>query len=176
MPLPEQLSPVAPISHATSAPDPGPRNPASVPASGRLSWGPLCFVAGFAFLLASFPARNSDLWLHLAAGRGLVQAPGLISAMGEARPGWLYDVLCYALFSVVGGPGVVVFKALVVVVLSTVLLRKPNGDGLVARCRLHRTGPVGHEPPAAFAAGDHLGTLSRSDGARLAERRMFSAE
>ena len=32
----------------------------------------VCVVL-FAFLAASFPARNSDLWLHLAAGRLLAK-------------------------------------------------------------------------------------------------------
>ena len=31
------------------------------------------FVCALAFLLASTPARNSDLWLHLASGRSLLQ-------------------------------------------------------------------------------------------------------
>jgi tetratricopeptide (TPR) repeat protein len=84
------------------------------------------FVAAAAFLLASFPARNSDLWRHLAAGRDLAQSSPAdlgkrLSAGGP--PSWPYDLLCYALYSVVGGGGLVFCKALLVVGLALVLLR-----------------------------------------------------
>jgi len=44
-------------------------------------------------LLASFPARNSDLWPHLAAGRRL--ARGEWPPDARAASSWLYDLVCY---------------------------------------------------------------------------------
>ncbi|HZT81070.1 MAG TPA: hypothetical protein VFA26_12640, partial [Gemmataceae bacterium] len=86
-------------------------------------------VAALAFLLASFPARNSDLWAHLAAGRLL--AGGDLSAATAPPPapeggvgqGWLYDLVSFAAYSAFGGAGLVVCKALLVAGLALVLLR-----------------------------------------------------
>src|SRR5262245_24686754 len=86
------------------------------------------FIAALAFLLGSFPARNSDVWMHLAAGRQLARGPEYFSAVphfAENPPHatWLYDLACYAIYSAVGGPGLVIVKALLVVALAVVLLR-----------------------------------------------------
>jgi hypothetical protein len=72
------------------------------------------FVAVFAFLLGSFPARNTDLWMHLAAGR---------SADLLAGRTWLYALVCYGLYSVAGGAGLVFLKALLVVGIGLLLWR-----------------------------------------------------
>jgi hypothetical protein len=108
---------------------PGDQEPAPAATAGRLGPMLVVVVAVLAFLLASFPARNSDLWAHLAAGRSLVHggpspdaAPGL-SAELRADHTWLYDVLCYGLYSAVGGTGLVLVKALLVAGLALVLLR-----------------------------------------------------
>src|SRR5262249_45501347 len=37
-------------------------------------------VCALAFLLASTPSRNSDLWLHLASGRSLLQGQARLGA------------------------------------------------------------------------------------------------
>jgi hypothetical protein len=96
----------------------------AAPASGQLKWLSLLFVALFSFLLASFPARNSDLWAHLTAGRELAQAPGsLFSAGQQLLPTWLYDLACYALYTTVGGFGLVLLKALFVVGMSLIMLQ-----------------------------------------------------
>ena len=53
------------------------RRPAPAPAAapaGRGRWLAPLFLALFAGLLASFPARNTDVWLHLAAGRIVIEA------------------------------------------------------------------------------------------------------
>jgi hypothetical protein len=95
-----------------------------------------------AFLLASFPARNSDLWMHLATGRAL--------AAGEYRFGtdlfayttagadwvnhsWLFDLLAYGLYEVGGGPGLILFKAALITLLAAVLLNlgRRGGDWFV---------------------------------------------
>jgi predicted Zn-dependent protease len=77
-------------------------------------------VLAFAFVAASFIARNSDLWLHLATGRLL--------AAGEYRFGtdpfaydtetrywanhaWLFDLGLFVAFSKFGGAALVALKA-----------------------------------------------------------------
>jgi hypothetical protein len=79
---------------------------------------PYLFVALFGLLLASSPARNPELWAHLAAGRALLHG-----ALDRVSPTWLYDVVSYALFATVGGTGLVAVKAGLVAALAVVLLR-----------------------------------------------------
>src|SRR5438132_8345352 len=100
--------------------EPGP--PTSVPlpelpptpeaAAGEAPPGPgwldrlfFLLVCALAFLLASTPARNSDLWLHLASGRLLAQGhfPGRTDPFASSTTGtfwvnhaWLSDALLYA--------------------------------------------------------------------------------
>jgi tetratricopeptide (TPR) repeat protein len=116
---------------------------ADVPTAGRPSFLLVLFVAALAFLLASFPARNSDLWAHLAAGRSLARGEtsfGLDSQLpAELRVGhaWLYNLLCYALAATRGGTGLVLVKALLVVGLALLLLRLSwagRGWALAACC------------------------------------------
>ena len=83
----------------------------------------------FAFLLASFPAQNSDLWLHLAAGRNLLQPhnpdgvlPSL-TASTRTREFLLYDLLTYGLYSALGGSGLVFVKALLVAGIALILMQ-----------------------------------------------------
>jgi hypothetical protein len=76
------------------------------------------FLSALAFLLGSFPVRNSDLWTHLAAGREV--AGGHLQAFSRT---WLYDLGCYLCFSALGGTGLVGVKALVVAAVALVLLR-----------------------------------------------------
>jgi tetratricopeptide (TPR) repeat protein len=79
---------------------------------------PLVLV--FAFLLGSFPARNSDLWRHLAAGNRLAEVGPFAAGAG---PGWLFDLTCYGLYTALDGPGLVLVKALLVAGLALALLR-----------------------------------------------------
>ncbi len=85
-----------------------------------------------AFLLASFPARNSDLWMHLATGKFLAEGkyhfgvdPFAYTTGGTywVNHAWLYNLVCYSLYQTLGGPGLIVLKALLVVLLAGVLLR-----------------------------------------------------
>ncbi len=92
-------------------------------------------VAALAFLLASFPARHSDLWQHLASGRALVH--GQTDRDGGAglavvHPGnrsWLFDLTCYGLYTALGGTGLMIVKALVVVAIGVLLLRLSRAGG-----------------------------------------------
>jgi hypothetical protein len=88
-----------------------------------------------AFLLASTPARNSDLWLHLATGRAIAEgtwrfgpAPFLFN---DGQPAvvhcWLFDLLAYAVYSTFGGAALVVVKALLCVAVAVVLIRLAGG-------------------------------------------------
>jgi tetratricopeptide (TPR) repeat protein len=97
-----------------------------------------------AFLLASFAARNSDLWLRLARGRLYAHGTFLLNsdpytyttgANGWVNHSWLYDLALYALATIaggaatpVGGAVLVVAKALVVTFLAWVMLaiRRPG--------------------------------------------------
>ena len=89
-------------------------------------------VTIFAFLAASFTARNSDVWLHLASGRLLAQGrydfgvdPFAYTTDGVywANQAWLFDLGLYAGFRAFGGTGLVVLKAAAVALLAALLLR-----------------------------------------------------
>jgi hypothetical protein len=99
------------------------RQPRTGPSS-RAATVPAVFVALFALLLASFPVRNSDVWAHLAAGRQLAHgAAAAVPAPSAPHSTWLYDLASYAVYSVVGGPGLVLVKALTVVAVALLLLQ-----------------------------------------------------
>ncbi len=92
----------------------------------------------FAFLAASFPVRNGDFWQHLAAGRLLARGeygfgidPFSSTTKGVywANHAWLFDLLLYGLYSAIGGAGVVVVKALLVVALAWMMMRIHTSDG-----------------------------------------------
>jgi hypothetical protein len=91
-------------------------------------------VVVFAFLSASFPARNSDFLLHAASGRLLAQGgyvfgedPFCFTTQGVywTNHAWLSDLLFYALYAIpeIGGIAVVAFKAIVIAILALVLLQ-----------------------------------------------------
>src|SRR5436309_13755006 len=89
-------------------------------------------VVLFAFLVASFPARNSDFWLHLATGRLLAHGayafgsdPFAYTTEGVywANHAWLFDLALYAGHQALGGAGLVALKAAAVAVLAGLMLR-----------------------------------------------------
>jgi hypothetical protein len=96
-------------------------------------------VVLFAFVVACFPAGNSDLLLHLATGRAVLSG-GLpvgadpfsyTSAAGNWAPSWLFDVVLYSLHSLpeIGPAVIVAFKGVLVALLAWVLIacgRKPG--------------------------------------------------
>ncbi len=118
-----------------------PKGPALGSGPGATAAG--LFVALLGLLLASFPARNPELWAHLAAGRTL--AGGGVERVG---PTWLYDAVSYGLFQTVGGAGLVAVKAGVVAWLAVVLvyLSRTAGGWLI---------PVACTGLAVLAVGSH---------------------
>jgi hypothetical protein len=114
----------------------------------RLGAGLSVVVLLFAFLVSSFAARNSDLWMHLAAGRDLLAGryslgsdPYAYTTDGAywVNHSWLFDLGLYALYQALGGPALVVVKALTITALAWLLLRvrRPgSGVALPAACAL----------------------------------------
>ena len=93
---------------------------------------PALLVLAFAFLAASFAARNSDLWLHLAAGRLLADGgysfgvdPFAATTAGVywANHAWLADLGLFGLFRAAGGSALVVVKAALVALTAALMLR-----------------------------------------------------
>jgi tetratricopeptide (TPR) repeat protein len=87
-------------------------------------------VALLGILLASFPARNTDIWYHLARGKLLAQGqslielpPELAAVSSDVDQGWLFDVVSYGLFTAFGGVGLAAFKAVLIGLLALLLLR-----------------------------------------------------
>src|SRR5947209_3138681 len=103
------------------APAASPGRTAEDAAAARSEWAAMLFVAALAGLLASFPARNNDLLIHLAAGRDLAQGRSPFGAVPEpsADPrvshSWLYNLAAYGLVEALGGWGLVFVKVLLVV-------------------------------------------------------------
>jgi hypothetical protein len=111
-------------------------------AGGR--WGRRADVLGFlalvtfGFLTASFVARNSDLWLHLATGRLLAAGeyqfgtdPFSYAGSGGrwVNHSWLFDLGLFLAHGRIGGPGLVVVKALAVAATAAVMLLAARGRG-----------------------------------------------
>jgi hypothetical protein len=107
----------------------------------------------FAFLAASFAVRNSDFWMHLAAGRLLAEGryqfgvdPFCYTTENVywANHAWLFDLMLYGSYQLdsllhAEGGLLVSFKALGVTVLAAVLLsmrRRGSGFALPAACTL----------------------------------------
>ena len=150
-----------------------------VPRTGLPWQGYVAFllVAILAFLLASFPARHSDLWKHLAAGRSFVPGAGPGGALAEDRT-WLYDLACYAVYATTGGVGLMLAKALLIVAVALLLLRLSRGEGgwlLATACTAPGASGDEHAAPAPTGTGFLLLSaltlvlLSRSEQ-RTAER------
>ncbi len=92
-----------------------------------------------AFFLASAPVRNSDFWLHLATGKALLDGhyqlgadPFSYAADGSTwvNHSWLFDVVLYGLYQLLGGTGLAILKALLVAGLAAVLVRTGAGKSL----------------------------------------------
>ncbi|MBM3996916.1 MAG: hypothetical protein FJ303_22615 [Planctomycetes bacterium] len=90
------------------------------------------------FFLASFTATNSDVWSHLAMGKRYSEGkfefgvdPFAWSTEAHAgKPAvywvnhsWLYSWLVYGIFSLFGGPGLILFKAILFTAAVALLSR-----------------------------------------------------
>jgi hypothetical protein len=123
--------PLAPLTPAV----PSPATPQRRPWPDVVLAG---LVLAFAFLAASFAARNSDLWLHLATGRAIAQRtntfgvdPFSYTTAGVywANHAWLFDLSLYATYSLVGGAGLVAVKAGLLALLAWLMLRIARNGG-----------------------------------------------
>jgi hypothetical protein len=130
------------VVEADSIPLPaGPRR-RSVKEQGRGLRGDIWIiplVLALAFLAVSFPARNSDLWLHLASGRLLSERKAVFGAdpfayttsqVYWANHSWLFDLGIYRLYNLMDGPGLVILKAALATILAMLLLsiRRPGSS------------------------------------------------
>lgn len=95
-------------------------------------------LLAFAFVSASYVARNSDVWLHLATGRLLVQGeyrfgvdPFTYTATTQywVNHAWLFDIGLYWIFGQFGGAGVVALKAIAIVATAALMLYSARGRG-----------------------------------------------
>jgi tetratricopeptide (TPR) repeat protein len=102
----------------------------------------------FAFLVSSSAVRNSDFWIHLAAGRLLANGeyrfgvdPFSYTSTGAywVNHAWLFDLGLYTAYQAFGGVGLVVLKALAIAGLAWLMLRvhrSGTGAALPAACTL----------------------------------------
>src|SRR5262249_35071955 len=128
------VSPGPGVQETTPGPLAPPQESVPPPARPSRAFGPILtgFVLLFAFLVSASAVRNSDFWLHLAAGRLLAQGDYHFGVDPFAytsadvywvNHAWLFDRGLYAAYQALGGPGLVVLKALAVTALAWLLLR-----------------------------------------------------
>jgi hypothetical protein len=163
MATPDRVTPAGPPESALASSVVAPADPIAlllppppVPEAGltrrqarwinRLDRVLIAVVLLFAFLSASFAARNSDLWMHLAAGRLLAHGgyqfgvdPFAYTTQGIywIHHAWLFDLVLYALYASFGGAVLVLLKALLVTALAWLMLqvrRSDQGLGLPVVC------------------------------------------
>src|SRR6516225_1899033 len=135
--VPEQpsgaaLIPAAPGSGAKESsvkPLPLPREAMPAPAHPSRAFAVVLggVVLLFAFLVSSSAVRNSDFWMHLAAGRLLANGeyrfgvdPFSYTSTGAywVNHAWLFDLGLYTAYQAFGGVGLVVLKALAIAGLA----------------------------------------------------------
>ena len=128
-----------------------------------------------AFLAGSFAARNSDLWRHLAAGRGLLDGAYALgsdpfSYTGADRPwvngSWLYDATSYLIYSAdATGAALVAIKALGFALAFglPMLLRRPGQPlwpwPVVAAIGILAAAPMAHLRPTVASMAFLAATL-----------------
>ncbi len=122
--------PLRKVSASTSPKPEG--TPAAPTTPARWPWLRPALLLGMVpvigFLLAAFPARNSDLWFHLAKGLWLAGGQFARAADPSGSAGlcvnhsWLTDLLAYWLYQGLGGWGLVFLKALVFAAVALLML------------------------------------------------------
>lgn len=124
-----------PVDPASQSPAPPSRPPRAWPDALLVG-----LVLTFAFLAASFTARNSDLWRHLATGRLISDGhytfgtdPFAYTTAGKywANHAWLADLLVYKAHAAVGGAGLVALKAVLVALTVALMFGAARGPGPV---------------------------------------------
>jgi hypothetical protein len=89
-------------------------------------------LLALAFVLASFTARNTDLWMHLGTGKLLLDGQYRFGADPFAHTtqdaywvnhSWLFDVLAYLVYNSLGGASLVILKAIMLAAIAGVLVR-----------------------------------------------------
>jgi hypothetical protein len=95
-------------------------------------WAAAVLLVGLAFVLASAPARNTDVWMHLATGRALwTGAAGptvdpfayTTSGVAWTNPCWLSDLAAYGLCANLGSSFLWMFvRNVVIFLLASVLV------------------------------------------------------
>jgi hypothetical protein len=104
-----------------------------------LTW----LLLGAAFLLASFPIADPEIWLHLRTGQMIVagefpwHSDPYAYTMADkpwVHAGWLSDVIFWLTYNSFGGPGLVLLRGLIFLAIAALLLRlqRPQGNGLAA--------------------------------------------
>jgi hypothetical protein len=138
------------VGEITIGPLAPPRTPVPAPALPNRASEILLtsVVLLFAFLAASTAVRNSDFWLHLAAGRLLANreyhfgADPFFYTSADAywtNHAWLFDLALYATYQNFGGLVLVLMKALAITALAWLMLqvRRPGmAIDLPAACTL----------------------------------------
>src|SRR5262245_28343799 len=92
-----------------------------------------CLIGLFAFFLASFPARNSEVAVHLASGKAMLAGDfsgGNLPLNVGIHPGWAYDLFSYWLYEALGGGALVLVKAAAIGLLAVLLMTMARVRGL----------------------------------------------
>jgi tetratricopeptide (TPR) repeat protein len=137
------LGPLSPVSSQLSTDSPG-LSGKRASRSGAIEGLLAVSLCGLAFLLAATPARNSDLWLHLASGRllnagrlpdGTEPFSSTTQGVFWVNPTWLSDLLLYQLHERGGGTALAVGKAVLLALVAALWLcfrRRGEGMGMLA--------------------------------------------
>jgi tetratricopeptide (TPR) repeat protein len=149
---------------SATANDPNAQATPATPARWQIAFAAAAVVV-LAFLLASVPARNSDVWRRLATGRALLAGtytlgtdPFAYTIDGATwtNHAWLYDLLLYASQRVLGAH-LVFFNTLLAAALAALMLlaagvaRRPWLAAFVVALALVALGPFLVLAPAAVS-------------------------
>ncbi len=109
---------------------PPPETPPTWPI--KADYAMLALLLILSFLLASFTATNSDLWTHLAIGKlycegkfnfGVDPFSWASEGVYWVHHSWLYSWLVYGIYSLFGGTGLVIGKAIIFTATIALLTR-----------------------------------------------------